>query len=108
MAFFWGRFDPIEGNVDEEVKNLYRRRELDDEYKNKAALISYLTPSQRSNLDNNRVGSGYVIGEVPNDVKYQSMTEEERLENGLPTKYLLYTSSMYAALGCCVWMGKYI
>ena len=106
MSFFWGRFDPIEGNIEEEVKNLYRRRELDDQYKNKAALLSYLTPTQHSNLDNSNVGNCYLIDKVPNDVKYQSMTEEERLENGLQTKYLLFSKSIYAVFGSCVWMGK--
>jgi hypothetical protein len=106
MSFFWGRFDPLEGNIDEEVKNVYRRRELDDQYKNKAELIAYLTPSQTSNLDNYKVANSYFIEEVPNDVKYQSMTEEERVENGLPSKYLMYSKSIYAIYGSCMWMGK--
>lgn len=106
MSFFWGRFDPIENQVDEEVNHLYRRRELDAKYKNKEALIAAMTPTDSTNLDNAKANSGKFFGEAPNNAKYESMTEEERIENGMPSKYRLFLLSPYYLFGSIISLGK--
>jgi hypothetical protein len=108
MSFFWGRFDPIEGSVDEEVKHLYRRRELDPNYKNKEALITSMTTTPNDNPDNFQVAKGYLFKQAPNNAKYESMTEEERIENGILSKYALFNTSVYNLIGSCIWLGKSI
>lgn len=106
MSFFWGRFDPIEGTIDEEVKHLYRRRELDPSFKNKEALLVAMSTTSRENLDNFQVANSYIINKESNDAKYQSMTEEERIENGIPSKYMNFYSSLYNLVGSSIWLGK--
>lgn len=106
MSFFWGRFDPIEGSIDEEVKHLYRRRELDPNFKNKEGLLVAMSTNAKRNLDNFQVANSYMINQEPNDAKYQSMTEEERIENGIPSKYMIFNTSLYNLFGSCIWLGK--
>ena len=107
MSFFWGRFDPIENQEDQEVKQLYRRRELDPQFKNKEAMIAALTPTNNFNLDNVKANTGFFFSETPNNAKYESMTEEERIENGMPSKYHLFITSPYYLFGSMTWLGNF-
>jgi len=101
MAFFWGRFNPIE-TVDPEVKELYRIRDNDEIFKNNKALLVDTTSLYNNNVDNFK-NMAFRMSYRPSDPIWLGMTEEERIENGLPTRAELIQNSNYgfiAFLGC--------
>lgn len=94
MSFFWGRFDPILGLIDPEVKNLYRIRDNDKEY-SKGFLVD--ESSGRGRFIDNQ-GSQDMITEltaVNTDPIWETMTEHERIENGLKSKLQFRTLNFY-------------
>ncbi len=105
MAFFWGRFDPIEGPIEGDIKKLYRRRECDSEFKNKSNLIAYLSKNNANNTDNAGAMGNYIFHKGENQV-YDSLTEDERIENGIPSRYLLFTASFPQIIFSCFWVGN--
>lgn len=105
MALYWTNFQ--EKNADslsKEEKDLYRIRDFDDPNINKAKLVN------RNMLEDHRDSEGthdvnrhrYI---TPKDPIWESLTENERIENGLPTKFLfktynsLHTFAISMALG---------
>ncbi len=90
MSFFSGRFDPLD-KVDEEVANIYRSRDND----------KGVTPAEKvdksqfynNDIDNPALSFGRQVVSKPTDSIWNRMTESERLENGFPTKFYLFTIS---------------
>lgn len=105
MAFFSGRFDPIE--VDAEVKELYRNRDNDEQYKGKRGQL--VDPSQvyAFNVDGWKI-AGIRFNFNPTDPIYLSMTDDERIENGLPSRFKLFSFSSYGIFSCVLLGGKKI
>ncbi len=101
MAFFWGRFDPIE-TVDSEVKELYRIRDNDEKYKNNKALLVNTSSLQNFVIDNYKI-SGERVTSRPTDSIWLSMTEEERVENGFPTRLKLTQNSIFGFSIFLIW-----
>jgi hypothetical protein len=105
MAFFMGRFDPIDGVVDDEVRKLYRRREYDQEYKNKkGALVDRKIFGVNPDMKNDSMNRFGAVKSTTDDI-YSNMTEEERVENGLPTKWRVFLLSPHALGLVCIWGG---
>lgn len=108
MSLFWGKFNPInESEMTDEIRDLYRIRDLTDPkiQKYKGLQVNRQTIIPELNLDDKasyRYQLKYMIP-FPNDDVYESMTEEEKVENGLPTRYTLFFSSLPGVLflGLC-------
>jgi hypothetical protein len=102
MAFFAGRFDPIEkGKVDPEVEKIYRIRDNDPEIKKMKPMLVDIREMLNSNPDNvDRKDNLYNFITFPRtDPIYNQLTEEEKIENGLPSNYLMNIGSFkFAAL----------
>jgi hypothetical protein len=103
MAFFAGRFDPIE--ADAEVRELYRIRDNDEQYKGKRGQL--VDPSQvyAFNVDGWKV-AGTRFNFNPTDPIYLSMTDEERIENGFPSRLRLFSFSSYGIFSSILFGGK--
>jgi len=91
----WGRFDQVEANVTDEVRDLYRIRDNDAQYANSPASLVDLNNVglNREALDNSNYNKVFSI--KPTDPIWLRMTESERIENGLPTRQLIFFSSVY-------------
>jgi hypothetical protein len=101
MSFFWGRFDPIEGEVDSEVQNLYRIR--DNDGKEPLAKFVDLKQFGYDSEDNYKVNYTRRFYIIPNDSIWLNMTENERIENGLPSRFkLLYASLPGLVANACL------
>ena len=85
MSFFWGRFDPIEGEIDHEVKQLYRIRDNDNKH-TKGFLVDMTTIAGYSLDSRNPQDMITQSVTVNTDPIWEAMTEEERIENGLTSK----------------------
>lgn len=110
MSFLWARFKPLEGEIDEEVKSLYRNRDNDNklrsQYKgfqvNRANLgVPHLDDPLRNHLDRQLPWIS-----KPSDSVWEGMTEEERIENGLPTKFEVGEYSITKKIFYLTVMGK--
>lgn len=106
MAFFWGRFNPIE-TVDPELKELYRIRDNDEIYKNNKALLVNTSSLYNNNVDNFK-NLAVRFTSRPNDPIWLGMTEEERVENGLRTRASLIQHSVYGFWAFLTCGGKII
>ncbi len=104
MAFFWGRFDPIE-TVDSEVTELYRIRDKDEKYKNNKALLVNTSSLNNYVIDDYKI-AGDRATRKPTDPIWLSMTEEERVENGFPTRLSMFQNSMFGFTAFLIWGGN--
>ena len=103
MAFFWGRFDPIE--ADAEVKDLYRIRDNDEQYKNHPGQLVDLQKVYPFSIDGWK-NSGMRFASTPSDAIWLSMSNEERIENGLPTTFRIFADSSFGIILAAFWGGK--
>jgi hypothetical protein len=86
MNSFYSFFDPVDIN-DSEVRSLYRRRENDPEYKNNPGkLVDPKFLYNFKDLDG-WIGQSSRFGSFPVDPHWQKMSDSQRIENGLPTKF---------------------
>jgi len=96
MAFYGGRFDTVDtSKVDDDCKMLYRIRDNDKTGLNSKLMYRPFFPSKDSGIVTT-LTRFQQIQYV--DQNWEKMTEEERIENGLPTKYLLFHKSPLATL----------
>lgn len=92
MAFFSGRFEPIEAS--EDVSRIYRIRDNDPEMRNKKIQLMNVENLLNINSDAPYDTSFYhFLFYKLDDPVYNSLTEEEKIENGLPTKFALMKST---------------
>ncbi len=85
MALTQGNFEPLK-NVDSEVQSLYRIRDNDQEYRNKPGKLIDPKLIYNRNIDA-WAGSQTKLGIVPVDPHWLKMTEDERIENGYPSRF---------------------
>lgn len=89
MSFFTARFDPIE--TTDEVKHIYRIRDNDPAHKDKK--LKFINMGLVLNTDPDSTDNPFnvfnYISFKPSDPVYNSLTEEEKIENGLPSTYML-------------------
>lgn len=99
MASLWLRFDPIEGEIDPEVSRLYRKRDFDAKYTNNPGALVDITKVLGSNPDFAATNFGpkpiRLMSLRPYDPFWLKMTEEERVENGLITKFRARTLNSF-------------
>jgi hypothetical protein len=104
MAYFFTRFEvPDNAKFDEEVKELYRIRDNTDKkvMNNRGLQVNLNYLGQHPDSNGSQSITSY-FNRKPNDRVWHSMSEGERIENGLPTKYLYYATS---AWGYIAYMG---
>lgn len=91
MSYFGFRFDKINPNESQEVKNLYRVRDNDPEWAEFFRKYSV----ERLNIYDNKMSLNLVTKNLnqPVDPLYESMTESERIECGRPTKLIRFVQS---------------
>jgi len=85
---YWSKFHPSEENISKEEDNLYRIRDYDNPNINKAKLVNlnFLQTHRDSNIKYDKTKAFTIY---PKDPIWDSMTETERVENGLPSKSLI-------------------
>lgn len=108
MSLYWTNFQAknTEG-LDKEEKDLYRIRDYDDPNINKAKLVNrnFLFPHRDEEGSHEKMRVTYI---VPKDPIYDTLTENERIENGLPTKFHYGIRSIYHTAFCGAALGKKI
>jgi len=104
MSFYSGRFDSVDtSKVDENVKQLYRIR--DNDKRNLNSQLTLTQPFFGSN-DNPILPTVTKFSLMKYaDPVWEQMNEEERIENGLPTKYLLLHKSPLAIIAGMLFGG---
>ena len=104
MAFYSARFDTIdESQISDTVKNLYRNRDDDKDQLKFRRLFEPLFGSEDSKQALNMTRLMY-LGYV--DPVWNKMSEEERIENGLPTRFILFHKSPTFMLTTVIYLGK--
>lgn len=105
MALYWSKFQSSENNLSREEESLYRIRDDDDPNINKAKLVNrnFLAPHRDAAHKYDKIK---LMTFIPKDPIWESMTENERIENGLPTKALYRMSSFYHLLIFGTALGK--
>lgn len=90
MSADYGKFEPL-NECDEEVAHLYRLRDNDPSMQNEKPLFNNLNNSHRdSQISFNPVVTLFMW---PNDPYWDSLTEKERIEHGVVSKYFLRMNS---------------
>jgi hypothetical protein len=85
MSYFGFRFDKINPNESDEIKNLYRVRDNDPEWAEfyRKFAVNHMTSDNKMSV--NLISKNY---NKPVDPVYEAMTETERIECGRPTKFV--------------------
>lgn len=106
MSFYWSKFQPKEESISKEEENLYRIRDYDDPNINKALLVNknFLYHHRDSN---NKFDKLRNMNVYPKDPIWDSMTETERIENGLPSKTQYRMNSIYHFIAFGLFTGKF-
>lgn len=106
MSFYWGRFDAQSETFDDEVKDIYKRRDVvlpSNPYKENVDINDVLPHGDTSPIIGiNRIALSYPIDKV-----WDKMTEDERVEQGLPSKLLLWMMSPTEVVVVTFLGGKY-
>ena len=106
MSLYWFNFQPKNINsINKDEKDLYRIRDYDDPNINKAKLVNknFLYPHRDSNGTHDKFRVSNI---TPKDPIYDTLTENERVENGLPTKFQYRINSIYNSLLTGFALGK--
>ena len=106
MSLYWTNFQPknTESLCNDE-KDLFRIRDYDDPNINKAKLVNknFLYPHRDSNGTYDKMRNNYI---TPSDPIWETLTENERVENGLPSKLQFKIESIYNTIFCGLGLGK--
>ncbi len=105
MAHYANRFDNVDySNVSDDVRMLYRVRDNDESVPLNTKCENVFV-SRDSKIPTN-ISRLWAINY--SDPIWKEMTEVERIENGLPTKFLLFNRSYFAYLMCCFTGGNLV
>jgi len=100
MSYYWTKFLSTEEQISKEEENLYRIRDYDDPNISKGKLVNlnFLYQHRDSKIKPDKTKALTI---TPKDPIWDSMTETERLENGLPTKtlYRIYSFQHFTIFG---------
>jgi hypothetical protein len=106
MSLYWFNFQPKNTeSLNKDEKDLFRIRDYDDPNINKAKLVNknFLYPHRDSNGTHDKFRVSNI---TPKDPIYDTLTENERVENGLPTKFQYRINSIYNSLITGFALGK--
>ena len=106
MSLYWTNFQAKNTeSINKDEKDLYRIRDYDDPKINKAKLVNknFLFPHRDDQgvSDNNKLS--YL---TPSDPIWDTLTENERVENGLPSKFLFKMYSIQHTVLTGLALGK--
>lgn len=98
MSLYWTNFQAKNTeSLHKDEKDLYRIRDYDDPNINKAKLVNknflYTHRDDEGTHDNMRMAFT-----KPSDPIWNTLTENERVENGLPSKFLFNIRSIHHAV----------
>lgn len=106
MSIDLGNFEPLTGTTDEEVQHLYRLRDNDPSMKDKKPLFNNMLEDNRDSP----IKESFLTKLVKpvNDEYWNSLTEEQRIEHGVISKYMLRNISLLSIVGITGFLCKKI
>jgi hypothetical protein len=106
MSLYWTNFkEKNTESLTKDEKDLYRIRDYDDPNINKAKLVNknFLFPHRDDQGTYDKMRINFV---TPSDPIWDTLTENERVENGLPSKFQYRIRSVYHVILLGLGLGK--